>query len=218
MQPPQDYYPTNENGYPPPSQDPQWVQQGQQWTQPVQQNGPWAPQDQQWVQRPVPGQNVYGGYAPGQVPPPANIVTDIPTQQPMQQQMPLQGGLYPPTGGMGEPMEPGGMEETEQPLPDQSAEPVDQRIVYRPPSTGLPRQSARRSRLWPWILLLVVIGFAVFAVIRMTSPGQTAYGYVRFGSLSALYTGDAVLVRSETVITEESVSQIEYVAKEGTHV
>ena len=87
-----------------------------------------------------------------------------------------------------------------------------------PPSTGLPRARRRSGRGGYILLILAVLIFAGIAVYRMMAPGQVSYGYVRSGSMSALYTGDAVVVRNETVYAEDSVSQIAFVAEEGENV
>ncbi|MBQ7519058.1 MAG: hypothetical protein IJU12_01975 [Clostridia bacterium] len=213
--------PQNGQQWSQPSPPGAWPQMGQQtpqeaWYQPGQPtppNGAWTQPDTQWVQRVSPGQGAYDPYARGQVPPPAQIAPDPQRQA----GMPPPAGYYVPNGGQapgngGQPLE----EEQEPPAQSPSSPPPQQ--PYRAPSTGLPRNTARNNRLWPAILALLLIGFGVFAVIRLTSPGQTAYGYVRSGSLTALYTGDAVLARNEMVYAEESVSQIDYVAAEGKQV
>ena len=192
-----------------PPQGSMWPEAGQQ----IPPDGSWVQPDGQWVQRPVPGQAAFDPYGRGQVPPPAQIMPEAPRQAPGQPgaYSPPMNGQAPGNGGM-----PGNEEEAGgQPSPAPAGSALPPRQVYRAPSTGLPRSSARRNPLWPAILALIVIGAAVYFVVQATGRGQTAYGYVRSGSLSALYTGDAVLVRNEMVYAEESVSQIDYVAPEG---
>jgi hypothetical protein len=89
---------------------------------------------------------------------------------------------------------------------------------YQAPKTGLPRARQRQGKGGYIALTVIVLAFAVFAVIRMLSPGGVSYGYVRYGSLSSLYTGDAVIVRSESVVSQESVSQIDFDVEEGAEV
>ena len=161
----------------------------------------WAPtpQEEQWVQRPVPGQ-AQGGFSPppGQVPPPAQILPD-PSQP-----------SYPDSGWTAPEMAP--WEETSQ---------TDSQIPqsgYQVPKTGLPRARQKQGKGAYIILTLIVLALAGFAVFRILSPGGTSYGYVRYGSMSSLFTGDAVIVRSETVVSQESVSQIDFDVEEGAEV
>ncbi|MBQ4073620.1 MAG: hypothetical protein IJD39_00250 [Clostridia bacterium] len=199
--------------------------------QPPQGQGPFQPADyaftngqpaqSQWTQMGVPGQGGPGpGYQapvqgqgprmPGQLPPPAQI--DLPPQMMPVQPMPgydVQGMGY---GQM--PMQPNPGET--QPVYETASA---QHSGYQAPKTGLPRAKQQKKNLGIYIALtVIVLGFAVFAVLRMLSPGQAAYGYVRNGSLSARYTGDAVVVRSETVYQHSGASQIDYQAEEGTFV
>ena len=154
-------------------------------------------QDEQWVQRPLPNQGASGYQMPGQVPPPAQLYSE-PPQAPAYY-------YYPPQQ----------QENPQTPQPRQQGAQAAPQIAYAPPSTGLPRARKRQNRGVYIVLILAVLAFAGFAVFRMLSPGQVSYGYVRSGSMSARYTGDAVIVRSETVYAEDSVSQIDFVAEEG---
>jgi len=172
---------------------------------------PWnqLPASQQWVQRPVPGQTG-GAYppqqapAPGQVPPPAQLAPE---------EMPF---AYPGYGNTGEAGS-GPMGQTP-PEDRQSVQASPRPGGYQAPKTGMPRASRRRGKGGYIALALIVLAFAGFAALRMLSPGGAAYGYVRYGSMTALYTGDAVLVRNETVVTQESVSQIDFEVEEGDEV
>ncbi len=194
MQPPQGSYP--QGGYPSGSE------QGgaSPWDQP--------PALNQWVQRPIPGQQAGSQQMPGSVPPPAQIAP--PPAQPYDYyppQAPQPGGGYAPYGGYSQP-------EPEAPAPQQPSGPAGG--GYQLPKTGM---SPPRRRQRPWGLiatLAIVVLVGAYMVTRMLSGGQISYGTVKYGSLSAQYTGDAVLVRSETVDTQENVSQIEYMAQEGS--
>ena len=168
---------------------------------------PWnqLPPGQQWVRRPIPGQNASAGPAPGQVPPPAQIVLE---QSP-------QGYANPP--GPGAPM--AGQRQMEQsgaPAASPTAPPPQN--GYQPPKTGLPRTSPRRGKGIYIALALAVLGLAAFLAARMLSPVGVSYAQVHYGSKTAMYTGDAVLVRSETVQSQENVSQIDFKAEEGATV
>lgn len=188
MQPPQGFQP--QNGF----LGSQEQGASSSWTQPG--------ADQQWVQRPVPGQNYGAGPMPGQAPPPAQLA---PEQTP-----PVYPGYqgpapYPENGGQGAAPPPG------------KAGP-SQRGGYQVPKTGMPRSASKRGKGVYVLLALAAVAFAIFAAVRMLSPGGASYGYVRYGSMTALYTGDAVLVRNETVVTQESVSQIDFEVEEGEQV
>lgn len=88
---------------------------------------------------------------------------------------------------------------------------------YHVPRTGVvPRQ--RRSGVLYVILAVLILGLTAFAAIRHFAPQEAMYGYVSAGVLSSRYTGSALLVRDETVYTQESISQIDYKAEEGTNV
>ena len=177
------------------------------------------PADQQWVQRPIPGQNVSGQpmqpgqptQAPGQVPPPAQIAPD-PSQAPVYG-MPGQGQTQ--NGGY----QGAGQQFGQAPPPAQApVQPGSVKSGYQAPKTGMPRGTRKKGKGGYIFLALVVIAFAAFAAVRMLSPASVNYGYVRYGSLSSLYSGDAVLVRNETVDTQESVSQIDFTVEEGAQV
>lgn len=64
--------------------------------------------------------------------------------------------------------------------------------------------------------LLVVLG--VIAVSQLMGRQQTRTAMVTAGTLGSNYTGDAVLVRNEVMFTQEGISQIDYVATEGSQV
>ena len=172
------------------------------------------PDGSQWTQRPLPGQDVNGPAQspgqpmPGQVPPPAQIVPD-----------PAQGAYYGMPSGPMLPQDAPGQPYGEQyASPQQPMPRAGVSAPYQPPKTGMPRARRKARRGGSILLVLAVVGFALFAVLRMLSPGQVNYGYVRSDSLTARYTGDAVIVRDETVYTESGVSQVEYDVDEGMQV
>ncbi len=88
---------------------------------------------------------------------------------------------------------------------------------YHVPRTGV--VARKKHSGVPYVLLAVLIlGVTAFAAIRHFAPQEAMYGYVSAGILSSRYTGSALLVRDETVYTQESISQIDYTAEEGTDV
>ena len=147
--------------------------------------------DQSWVQRPVQGQ-AWTPSQPGQAPPPVEI---YPEETP-----------YAAPGQME--ADPG--QETP-PQPEGAS-------TYRLPKTGVPRGRARKNKAGYLILVAVVLLLAGYAIFRMLAGNRLNYAMVRSGSMSALYSGDAVIVRDEVVYAEEGVSQIEFNVEEGSEV
>lgn len=161
-----------------------------------------AGQQPQWTQVPFSGQMNYGqvpqqGYQqPGQVPPPAQLQPEVTYGQQVPQVQPPQ----PPEQAV------------------QQSAPVQQpgkQPVYQPPKTGMPGVKKHSSRTVYFVLVGLVLVFAVFLIIRMLAPGQADYAIVQAGSMSSRFTGDAVIVRNEIVQTHDGVSQIDYIVKEG---
>lgn len=66
-----------------------------------------------------------------------------------------------------------------------------------------------------FILLMFVIGIALFAVMSLLRPGETRYDVVRNGTSSDTRRVQAVIMRDENVETMDSGSTINYVAQEG---
>jgi hypothetical protein len=165
----------------------------------------WTPvqPDGQWVQRPIPGQAQENASSPlpplGQVPPPAQLD-------------PEPGQPYGYDAGW---------TAAENAAPRQETPQGDRKYFqdgYQAPKTGLSRTHQTQGKGGYIVLTLAVLALAAFAVIRMLAPGGPSYGYVRYGSMSSLYTGDAVLVRNEAVVSQESVSQIDFEVEEGAAV
>jgi len=195
MQPPQGSYPPNGHEAGPEQYDaPSWI--------PV--NG-----DQTWVQRPISGQQSGMWQMPGQVPPPAQISPEMPPPPYAGGNFQANGPAYPGQGAPnGQPPANGG---TGQSHPASGN-------GYQPPKTGMPRAVKRKGKGVYLVLALLVLAAAGFLLFRMLRPGSASYGYVRYGSKSALYSGDAVIVRSETVDTQENVTQIDFDVDEGEEV
>ena len=168
---------------------------------------PWdqPPMLNQWIQRPVPGQQTGNGPIPGAAPPPAQITPDPSMQTPY-----YGAGAQPMPGA-----EYGGQPDYsyQEPPADASAPPI-----YQVPKTGMSRPRRSKPKRWLYALLIIVLALAGFFLWRMLTPGQTQYGVVRYGSMSASFSGDAVLVRNETVDVQENVSQIDYLVDEGSRV
>ncbi len=164
-------------------------------------------QQPQWTQVPFPGQQqaqpVY--FQPGQVPPPAQLRPEVnyqpaqPGFSPVQQEMPPQ-------------------EPQQAPQSQHYAQHLPPRQVYQTPGTGMPTPHGHKNRTIYIVISVVVLLFAALVVARMVVPDQVNFAYVQAGSLSARYTGDAVVVRNETVYTQDGVSQMDYEVEEGAFV
>ena len=85
------------------------------------------------------------------------------------------------------------------------------------PSTGVRGRGGTRRGVYVLIAFLAVAA-AIVAVYVMLNDSGKQYAYVRRSTLSTSYTGDALIVRNETVYTQEGVSRIEYIAEEGAAV
>lgn len=181
-------------------------------------------EDPQWTQRPLPGQGGQGAYGgmpgqtyaapaaqPGQVPPPANMPPPV-QQAPLYPYPPQQTPAAAPDTAAAEPQGYDSDQQTARVVRPGGAP------QYTLPKTGMP-VTQRKMRKWPFVILaLAVLAAAAWLFGRGCAPGQESFGYVRFGSLSARYSGDAVIVRSETVAAQQGVSQIDYIADEGAEV
>ncbi|MBE5775944.1 MAG: hypothetical protein E7326_00375 [Clostridiales bacterium] len=88
------------------------------------------------------------------------------------------------------------------------------------PPTGMPRARKPRKPVWVIFLVvfLVVLVCAGIAVATVLGRGGQAYGYVQLSTLNASYKGDAVIVRNETLYTQEGASLIEQNVEEGAEV
>ena len=64
--------------------------------------------------------------------------------------------------------------------------------------------------------LLLVLG--VIAVSQLMNRQEVHTAMVTAGTLGSNYTGDALVVRNEVMFTQEGISQIDYVAEEGSQV
>jgi len=67
-----------------------------------------------------------------------------------------------------------------------------------------------------FILLMLVIGIALFAVMSLLRPGEARYDIVRSGTSSDTRRVQAVIMRNEKVVSMDSGSTINYVAREGS--
>lgn len=143
-----------------------------------------------------------------QLPPPVQLPTGGPNTPPYQP---------------GTPDAPG----TQQNIPFERNSTVRQNLDprgYTVPKTGV--TGKRKPRALPAALAVIaLIAVAVFIVVTLlrcsgsSAPANTAgYATVRRSSVSANYSGDALIVRNETVYYQDGISSIDYVAEEGSGV
>lgn len=78
--------------------------------------------------------------------------------------------------------------------------------------------SGRRPTGRFFILLMLTLGVATFAVMSALKPGEIRYAAVESGSSSDTRSVQAVIMRSESVVSMESGSTVSYVAQEGSRV
>ncbi|MDD3335372.1 MAG: HlyD family efflux transporter periplasmic adaptor subunit [Eubacteriales bacterium] len=66
------------------------------------------------------------------------------------------------------------------------------------------------------ILVLGVLGGGIAYYLQNIASSHPATAVIELGSMSTSYTGDALIVRNETVFDDEGVQNIKYVAQEGS--
>ena len=194
------------------------------------QNGAYAPQNGVY-----PPQN--GAYAPqnGGYPPQSGAYMPQNSAYPPQAgAYAPQGNAYPPLNGSAPPQGPytpdWGKTENNAPggeKPEDDAPEEEQGRGYHPPappegpravpSTGVQGRRGPRRGVY---VIIAVLALAICAggVWLMLRPGGKQYAYVKRSTLATSYSGDALIVRNETVYTQEGVSRIEYIAEEGAMV
>ena len=190
--------------------------------QPMQQGyapAPGQPMQQGYAQ--APGQPMQQGYAPlsGQPPRQAPFQPD-----PGQGPQPFPGQAAAPSGNTPPPAADAPEEEEEE-----TDKAVESRTTHirtpGPPSgpramppTGIPRRDRSTPKAVYIVISIAAIlaaGAAIFLMLRGTR--QESANVTR-STLSTSYSGDALVVRNETVYTQEGVSRIEFGAKEGAEV
>ena len=86
-------------------------------------------------------------------------------------------------------------------------------MPYRAPRT---HNYNRINIILGLVIAVLVVVLGAVAISQMFSRKQTRTALVSAGTLGSNYTGDAVLVRNEVMFTQEGISQIDYIATEGT--
>ena len=78
------------------------------------------------------------------------------------------------------------------------------------------KQEKQKLPLFQLLIIIAAVGFALWYVVSTLAPSATPYGTVEAGTYGARYSGDALIVRNETPYDAEGVSNITYVAEEGS--
>ena len=133
-----------------------------------------------------------------------------PYQTPPAQTQPVPGSELPP-------------EAPKEPVSDEAEKGGQKAPVITPPSgpratppTGVKPKPVRKAVYIVLTALVLILAAAAVIYILRTRPQD--YAYVQAGTLSTVYRGDALIVRNETIYTQEGVSRIDYIAEEGAAV
>ena len=157
------------------------------------------------------------------VPPSYPVEPEQPYYPPQQPQVPVQQQVGP---GMPPPYAPQqGNYGYEQSAPRQDEYAQDAYMHQTPPpfqNARMPYRAPKGSNysriniILGLIIAALVVVLGAVAVSQMLSRKQNRTAIVAAGTLGSSYTGDAVVVRNEVMYTQEGISQIDYIATEGT--
>ncbi len=81
-----------------------------------------------------------------------------------------------------------------------------------------PQPEHRRMSVFQIMLIVAVLGFAVWYLITALTPEASPYGKITAGTMGARYSGDCLIVRDETPYDAEGVTSVVYNAEEGSMV
>ena len=88
-----------------------------------------------------------------------------------------------------------------------------------PQPPQFPQQPESRRMSVPQIMLIVlVLGFAVWYLVTALTPETSPYATITAGVIGSRYTGDCLIVRDETPFDAEGVTSVDYIAEEGSQV
>ena len=88
-----------------------------------------------------------------------------------------------------------------------------------PQPVQMPQPPENKRLSVPQIMLIVlVLGFAVWYLITALTPEASPYATITAGVIGSRYTGDCLIVRDETPFDAEGVTSVDYVAEEGSMV
>ena len=88
-----------------------------------------------------------------------------------------------------------------------------------PQPVQMPVREEKKRMSVPQIMLIVLaLAFVIWYLVTSLAPETAPYAQITAGVIGARYTGDCLIVRDETPFDEEGVSNVEYLAEEGTYV
>ena len=88
-----------------------------------------------------------------------------------------------------------------------------------PQPVQLPPQPESKRLSVPQIMLIIlVLGFAVWYLVTALTPQTPPYATITAGTIGARYEGDCLIVRDETPYDAEGVTSVDYIAEEGAQV
>ena len=173
------------------------------------QAGSWTQMQGQMGAGPAMNQGTMGGWN-----------AQAPQGQPMSQtqqmwQMPGQMGAtgqmnagQPMTGQMGS--EQAGQQTNFPVTPSQQLQP--------PPAPKREETGKKKLNLFEIMLIVAVIGFAVWYVVTSLTPQKSPFATITSGTLGSRYHGDCLIIREEMPFNAEGVTKIEYNSDEGSQV
>ena len=88
-----------------------------------------------------------------------------------------------------------------------------------PQPVQMPVREEKKRMSVPQIMLIVLaLAFVVWYLVTSLAPETAPYAQITAGVIGARYTGDCLIVRDEIPYDEEGVSNVEYLAEEGSYV
>lgn len=87
-----------------------------------------------------------------------------------------------------------------------------------PQPRGPVPQEHKKMSVFQLMLIVAVLGFAVWYIVTSMTPAESPYGTILSGTIGSRYSGDCLLVREETPYNAEGVTKIRYNAEEGSNI
>ena len=76
-------------------------------------------------------------------------------------------------------------------------------------------QNGKKLNMVQMMLIIAVLGFAVWYVVTSLTPKSSPYATITSGTIGNRYSGDCLIVREETPYNAEGVTKIQYSAEEA---
>lgn len=88
--------------------------------------------------------------------------------------------------------------------------------MYQMTPPQKPVQPKKKVSPIQWLLILAALAFAGWYAYQALAPVASPYATIEAGTLGARYSGDALIVRNEIPYDAEGVSNVNYIAEEGS--